>query len=478
MAITMKDSLRLDSIKGEILIVDDDIAFMESVRRMLITNNCPNIVMLSDSRKALPELARGGISAVLLDWVMPNVNTCVLLQEIVATHPTIPVIIMTAVTDSENIVNCIRSGAFDYITKPVDENRLLSSLGKAVKVSDYEDQIQRLTAYLQGAPVVRPELFTDIITNSPKMHGVLKTIETVAPTRSSILITGETGVGKELIANAIHRASNLPGKLISVNVAGLDDDEIFSDTLYGHVKGAYTGASDTREGLISQADGGTLFFDEIGDLGQKAQIKLLRLLQEQEYYRLGSDRLKKCTARIIAASNRNFDEMRANGEFRNDLYYRLCGFHISVPPLRERSEDIPLLVTHFAEKEAKEQGKNTPIIPQNVLLALQEYDFTGNVRELINMVKHAVTMSTSRFLTCEDFLGLAGGTIHDTLRIIKDSPFRLHATFDSFPSLEEVEKLLIDEALHTAHGNKAMAARVLGISRTTLQKKLNCDGEG
>jgi DNA-binding NtrC family response regulator len=468
----MQKAFQLDSINGTILIVDDDIGFMESVRRTLITNNCTNVMMLDDSRKIISELDRGGISVILLDWIMPHVSGAELLQEIVCAYPTIPVIIMTAVTDAETIVNCIRQGAFDYITKPLDENRLLSCLNKAVQVSAYEERVQQLTAYLQGAPVARPELFADIITNSPKMHGVLKTIETVAPTRPPILITGETGVGKELIAHAIHRASNLPGKLVCVNVAGLDDDEIFSDTLYGHVKGAFTGASDTREGLISQAAGGTLFFDEIGDLGQKSQVKLLRLLQEQEYYRIGSDIVKKCTARIVAASNRNFDEMRSNGEFRTDLYFRLCGYQIRVPSLRERTEDIPLLLAHFVEKEARELGKTPPIIPQSVLQALQEHEFTGNVRELINMVKNAVTLSTSRYLSIDDFQGTAFGFSHDTLRVIKDKPFRLQATFEAFPNLEDVERLMIEEALHASNGNKAMAARILGISRTTLFKKL------
>jgi DNA-binding NtrC family response regulator len=468
----MQEAFQLDSINGTILIVDDDIGFMESVRRTLITNNCTNVMMLGDSRKIISELDRGGISVILLDWIMPHVSGAELLQEITSSHPAIPVIIMTAVTDTETIVNCIRQGAFDYITKPLDENRLLSCLNKAVQVSAYEEQVQRLTAYLQGAPMARPELFADIITNSPQMHGVLKTIETVAPTRPPILITGETGVGKELIAHAIHRASNLPGKLVSVNVAGLDDDEIFSDTLYGHVKGAFTGASEAREGLISQAAGGTLFFDEIGDLGQKSQVKLLRLLQEQEYYRMGSDRVRKCTARIIAASNRNFDEMRSNGDFRNDLYYRLCGYHIHIPALRERPEDIPLLLGHFVEETARELGKTPPIIPQNVLQALQEYKFTGNVRELINMVKNAVTLSTSQFLSFDDFLITAIGPSHCMLRVIKDKPFRLQAAFKAFPNLEDVERLMVEEALHASNGNRRMAARILGISRTTLLKKL------
>lgn len=469
----MPETQRLDAINGTILIVDDDAGFLESVRRMLITNDCTNVLMLNDSRKVISELSRGGISVVLLDWIMPHVTGAELLDQIVAAYPNIPVIIMTAVTDTETIVKCIRQGAFDYISKPIDENRLLSCLRKAIQVSSYEERIQRLTAYLQGAPLARCEIFSEIITCSPKMQGVLKTIESVAPASSPILITGETGVGKELIARAIHRASNLTGQFIPVNVASLDD-EMFCDTLFGHVKGAYTGASDARDGLVSQAAGGTLFFDEIGDMGHESQVKLLRLLQEQEYFRIGSDAVQKCKARIVAASNCNFDEMRAKGKFRQDLYYRVCGYQIHIPSLRERPEDIPLLVRHYVDKLAGELGKKPPIIPQAVLEALQEHLFAGNVRELINMVRRAVTLSTSVGLSVADFPGLP--VVSDNnLRVIKDKFYRFQAAFESFPSLEEVERLMVEEALHATDGSRVEAARMLGISRTTLLKKLNVE---
>ncbi|MEI6825906.1 MAG: sigma-54 dependent transcriptional regulator [Desulfuromonadales bacterium] len=469
----MPENQRLNTINGTILIVDDDAGFLESIRRMLITNDCTNVLMLNDSRKVISELDRGGISVVLLDWIMPHVTGAELLDQIVAAYPNIPVIIMTAVTDTETVVKCIRQGAYDYINKPIDENRLLSCLRKAIQVSAYEERIQRLTAYLQGAPLARSEIFSEIITCSPKMQGVLKIIESVAPARSPILITGETGVGKELIARAIHRASNLTGQFIPVNVASLDD-EMFSDTLFGHVKGAYTGASDARDGLVSQAAGGTLFFDEIGDMGHESQVKLLRLLQEQEYFRIGSDTVQKCKARIVAASNRNFDEMRAKGQFRQDLYFRVCGYQIHIPSLRERPEDTPLLVRHYVDKLAKELGKKPPIIPQVVLEALQEHLFIGNVRELINMVRQAVTLTNGMSLSVADFPGLSVAS-NNNLRIIKDKFYRFQATFEKFPSLDEVERLMVEEALHATEGSRVDAARMLGISRTTLLKKLNAE---
>ena len=469
----MPENQRLDAINGTILIVDDDAGFLESIRRMLITNDCTNVLALNDSRKVISELDRGGISVVLLDWIMPHVTGAELLDQIISTYPNVPVIIMTAVTDSETVVKCIRQGAYDYINKPIDESRLLSCLRKAIQVSAYEERVQRLSAYLQGAPLARHEIFSEIITCSPKMQGVLKTIESVAPASSPILITGETGVGKELIARAIHRASNLTGKFIPVNVASLDD-EMFSDTLFGHVKGAYTGASEARDGLVSQAAGGTLFFDEIGDMGHESQVKLLRLLQEQEYFRIGSDSVQKCRARIVAASNRNFEEMRAKGQFRQDLYFRVCGYQIHIPPLRERPEDIPLLVDHYVDKIATELGKKPPLIPQVVLEALEEHLFVGNVRELINMVRQAVTLASGMSLSVECFPGLSVAPSNN-LRIIKDKLYRLQGTFESFPSFEEVERLMVEEALHATEGSRTDAARMLGISRTTLLKKLNME---
>lgn len=469
----MPNTQRLNNINGTILLVDDDAGFLESIRRMLIMNECPQVMMINDSRRVMDEVARGGISVVLLDWIMPHLSGAELLVQLVNNHPNIPVIIMTAVTDTETIVKCIRQGASDYITKPIDENRLLSCLHKAVQLSDYEERVLRLTSYLQGAPLARPELFTDIITCSPKMQSMLKTIESIAPSSSPILITGETGVGKELVARAIHRASNLSGQFIPVNVASLDD-EIFSDTLFGHVKGAYTGASESREGLISKAAGGTLFFDEIGDLGRESQVKLLRVLQEQEYYSIGLDKVLKCNARIVTASNCNFDEKRAKGEFRDDLYFRISGYQVHVPSLRERPEDIPLLVRHYLEKEARELGKEPPAVSDSVMQALQEHPYTGNVRELINQIRQAFITSRSKGLGIEDFPGVAAVPhLNDNLRIIHDKSYRLQGTFKTFPSLVEVERLVIGEALHIAEGSKSVAARMLGISRTTLNKKLN-----
>jgi DNA-binding NtrC family response regulator len=256
-------------------------------------------------------------------------------------------------------------------------------------------------------------------------------------------------------------------------VAGLDE-VMFDDTLFGHKKGAFTGANDTREGLIAKAQGGTLFLDEIGDMGSGSQVKLLRLLQEREYYRLGSDALIKSDARIIAASNRDFDTLLEREQFRRDLYHRLSSHHIHIPPLRERREDIPLLIDHFLQKAAAEVGRPVPAITDEAFAALEGYEYPGNVRELINLVHHAVTSRDSDTLTRNDFPGLdlARGASLCNLRVLRGQDFKMEVSYREFPSINVVEQMLIDEALRITDGNKALAAELLGISRPTLNRKL------
>jgi transcriptional regulator with PAS, ATPase and Fis domain len=298
-------------------------------------------------------------------------------------------------------------------------------------------------------------------------------IETLASSRQPVLITGETGAGKELIAQAIHRCSGLKGKMITVNAAGLDDT-MLADTLFGHKKGAYTGATESREGMIEQARGGTLFLDEIGDMNNASQIKLLRLLQQNEYYRLGSDVLHKSDARVIAASNGNFHALLAGGAFRRDLYFRITAHTLHIPPLRERREDILPLVDHFVKTTSRLMLRKPSEISRELRQALVSYDFPGNVRELINKVHNAVSYNRTGTLGLEDFPGLAPGTAtpRDVIRRIGNDQFALHGIFHDFPTIDEVEALLVEEAISLSNGNRKIAANLLGISRPTLQKKL------
>lgn len=461
-----------------ILIVDDDAEFLDGARRALLAHGIANVTTLQESALTLRALATGAHSVLLLDWVMPDPSGADLLPEIVRQYPNIPVIIMTGVRDLENVVSCIKQGAYDYITKPLDTTRLVSIVQNAVKSNDLITRNRKLTEYLLGEPLSNAENFAEIITCNDRMMSIFKVIETLASSRQPVLITGETGVGKELIAQAIHRCSGLKGRMVTVNAAGLDDT-MLADTLFGHKKGAYTGATESRDGLIAQAKGGTLFLDEIGDLSNSSQIKLLRLLQQNEYYRLGSDVLHKSDARIIAASNGNFPALLASGGFRSDLYYRISAHSLHIPPLRERREDILPILEYYVRITSASMMRKPPELSRELRQALLSYDFPGNVREMINKVHNAVTYNRTGTLGLEDFPGLVSGAAasRDVIRKIGNNQFALHAIFHDFPTIDEVQSLLVDEAMLLSQGNRSIAAKMLGISRPTLQKKLERDEE-
>ncbi|WP_239026774.1 sigma-54-dependent transcriptional regulator [Geomonas oryzisoli] len=451
------------------LLVDDEPGILTEVSLLLASSDIPGVATISDSRRVMPYVREHKVSAVILDWVMPNVTGAEILQSLTVEHSEIPVIVMTAMGDVETAVSCMRQGAFDFLTKPVDPNRLVASAKKALQVSELGKQNRMLKDYLLADTLGNPDAFAGIITTSKKMRGIFQYIEAIAGSRLPVLITGETGVGKELLARAVHDVSGVPGPFISLNAAGLDDF-MFSDTLFGHKKGAFTGADSKRDGLISAAAGGTLFLDEIGDLNLASQIKLLRLLQEREYYRLGSDLLLKSDARIVAASNMDFAALRAAGTFRNDLYFRLCAHEFRVPPLRERLEDMEALVDYFAHQIAAQQGKPVPRVPHNVIAALQQCRFPGNVRELYNMVHHAVTCNEGAPLSVSDFPGVAAVPVRATQPVDWGNP--LLSLFGKFPTVVQVEEYMIAEAMKITNGNQTQAAELLGLTRPTLNKRL------
>lgn len=456
-----------------ILIVDDDAEFLDGARRALLAHGIGNVTPLQDSSRVLQTLATGAHTVLLLDWVMPDPSGATLLPEIVRNYPSIPVIIMSGVRDLENVVSCIKQGAYDYITKPLDATRLVSLVQNALENSDLIARNRKLTEFLLGEPLSDPENFSDIITCSERMMAIFKVIETLARSRQPVLITGETGVGKELIAKSIHTCSGLKGHMITVNASGMDDT-MFADALFGHKKGAYTSATESRNGLIEQAKGGTLFLDEIGDLSIASQIKLLRLLQQNEYYRLGSDVLHKSDARIIAASNGNFKSLLSSGTFRSDLYYRMSVHTLHVPPLRERREDIMPLVEHFVGLTAATLQRTPPELSKELCQGLMSYNFPGNVREMINMVHNAVNRNRTETLVLGDFPGLVSGagSPREIVRRIGNNQFALHGIFHDFPTIDEVETLLVKNAMDLSAGNRSGAAKMLGLSRPTLQRKL------
>jgi transcriptional regulator with GAF, ATPase, and Fis domain len=316
--------------------------------------------------------------------------------------------------------------------------------------------------------------FSSIITQSRKMFTIFQYVEAIAQSHEPVLITGETGVGKELIAMAIHNLSNLKGDFIAVNIAGLDDS-VISDTLFGHKKGAYTGADFERQGMIIKASEGTLFLDEIGDMSHNTQTKLLRLLQNGEFYPLGSDDRLKSNARIIVATNKDIEKLIFEGKFRIDLYYRLKTHHLHVPPLRERRGDIPMLFNHFLEETCQSLKKRKPSIPSELFTLLSTYHFPGNVRELQAMVTDAVTRHSSRMLSMESFMdAIKDQTIAIPVNesLYEKNEGYLLETFGHFPTFKEMEQYLVSKALKMSEGNQGIAASMLGITRQALNRRL------
>ncbi len=461
-----------------VLLVDDEPQMLLSSDMALRSAGIKDVVTMEDSRQVLPFLMEQGASAIVLDLSMPFVSGAELLTEINHGFPEIPVIVMTATNELETAVACMKSGAFDYLVKPVEKDRFLSTVQRALEMHTLRREISSLKEHLLTDQLENETAFSSIITKSRKMRAVFHYVEAVAGSQQPVLITGETGVGKELIARSVHTLSRREGKLIAVNVAGLDDT-MFSDTLFGHKKGAYTGAEQEREGLIAQAAGGTLFLDEIGDLKESSQMKLLRLLQEQTYYPLGSDRPQKSDARIVVATNQDLQKLISEKKFRKDLYYRLRAHQIHVPPLKERFEDLPLLVDHFLEDAAKKLDRKRPALPPELIMLLSNYSFPGNIRELQSMVFDAMTRHKSGILSMTSFKEAFGEERSHTHGgpPSTDNANLLNGLPGNFPTLKEAEHYLISEALESSKGNQGIAASLLGISRQALNKRLSRNGK-
>ena len=457
-----------------VMVVDDEAQALTSFELTLRSAGIANFICCQDSRDVMPMLARREIEIMLLDLWMPHLSGDELLRRITVDHPDVPVIIVTGADDVDTAVKCMKQGAFDYIVKPVEKSRLVSSVKRGIELRELHRENQMLKARVLSDQLSRPEAFAEIVTDSPAMRSIFQYVEAVAPSPRPVLITGETGVGKELVARAVHTLSNRKGTFVPVNVAGLDD-HVFADTLFGHKKGAFTGALEGRPGLVEQAAGGTLFLDEIGDLSAVSQVKLLRLLQDGEYLPLGSDIAKRSDARIVVATNQDLDAARNAGRFRKDLYYRLCGHRLQLPPLRERPEDLPVLLDHFLEGAAKSLGKKKPTPPDELLKLLGVYSFPGNVREMESMVYNAVSIHTAGKLSMDAFKSEIFKTqpsLDSPVAGPVDAAVEQTVFPDPLPTLKQVEALLVDEALRRSGGNQAIAAMMLGITRQALNKRL------
>lgn len=466
--------------KHPILMVDDEEQFLLSASVALSTRGITNVVECSDSRKVMGLLADQAFSVVVLDLIMPNVTGMELLEQIHDQHPDVIIIMLTAINEVETAVKCMQLGAFDYILKPVDHTRLVTTLKRAIEFREVKTENILLKKALLSDELEQPEAFSDIITGSEQMRSIFRYMEAIGSSPLPVLITGETGVGKELVAEAIHHISGRTGEFVPVNVAGLDD-HLFSDSLFGHRKGAFTGADRDRAGLIERASNGTLFLDEIGDLKWESQVKLLRLLQDKStYYPIGSDTPRTANARIVVATNADLYQQQKKGSFRKDLYYRLQTYHIKVPPLRERKEDIALLIEHFFAKAARRLGKSEPKPPRELITLLSNYSFPGNIRELEAMVFDAISRHKSGRISLDSFrekiLPEFMDEDHYFVNAKDDVAEAAEGEFpfpSRLPTLREMEQLLIAEALKRTEGNQRQAAEMIGLSRRALNNRLS-----
>ncbi len=453
------------------MIIDDETQYLQSASVNLRFAGF-EVTAVSDQSQIFDLLRSRSFGAIILDILMPGKRGDELLESIIAASPLSAVIMATAVNDIEVAVRCMRKGAFDYLVKPVEKDQLVTTVKRAVEMVELRTENRRLKERLLGNQLTNPQLFEHIVTRDPQMLSVFRYIEAIGQTPMPVLIRGETGTGKELIAQAVHKASGRTGEFVCVNAAGMTDI-LFSDALFGHEKGAFTGADSKRAGLVAKAAGGTLFLDEIGDMTLESQIKLLRLLEERTYYPTGSDTPRTSNARIIAATNRDIDQMRKEGKFRDDLYYRLEAHIVEIPALRQRRNDIPLLIDCFTEKVCQQLGKEVPLIEREFYDICSRYSFPGNIRELRNTISDVISILNGPKLSPDD---LPAKIKQDNTSSVP--VFSMEFNQDSLklwqalPAIKDAEQLLIDEALRRSNGNQTIAAQLLGMTRSALNKRL------
>jgi two-component system NtrC family response regulator len=446
--------------KARILIAEDEKAQRELLEGFLKKEGF-SVEAASNGREAIEKIKAGFFDIAFLDYKMPELNGLQTLHEIRQNFPDLPVVMMTAYGTIETAVASMKEGALDYLTKPIDLDELLLILQKVLERSTLVRENRELKARLQ-----EKYTFQNIIYGSLEMEEVMGLIGRVAPSQATVLIRGESGTGKELIANAIHYASARSEKpFVKVSCAAIPETLLESE-LFGHERGAFTGAVQKRIGRFEEADGGSLFLDEIGELSPSTQVKLLRILQEKEFQRLGSNQSLKTDVRVIAATHRNLEEAMRKGSFREDLYYRLNVIAVHLPPLRERKDDIPLLIDHFLKKYSELNKKKVHDLSKEARTLILRYPYPGNVRELENLIERAVVLCRGEIITTQDL------PFH--LREEKsERQWEASEKPRSLPdSLEEIERDLIVKALHQHQGVQTRAAESLGISERVLRYKI------
>ncbi|HJZ10872.1 MAG TPA: sigma-54 dependent transcriptional regulator [Acidobacteriota bacterium] len=441
-----------------ILVIDDEEVVREIFQRLLKSEHYSTDLCAS-GEEALRLTRDKEYDAVILDVMMNGIGGLGTLRELRKVDPDIPIIMVTAYASLENAIECMKQGAFDYITKPFKNDAVLLAIKKAIQQRALVRENKNLKSQLKEIYG-----FENIVGHSEQMRQVFELVLQVAPSRSTILITGESGTGKELIAKAIHYHSPRSGRpFVPVNTGSLPPD-LLESNLFGHMKGSFTGAIATKKGLFEIADGGSLFFDEIGNITPDTQAKLLRVIQEKEFMRVGGLETIHVDVRIIVATNSELYSLVQEGKFREDLYYRLNVISIHLPALRERMEDLPLLADHFIQKYCKENNKPPLHLTPPALNALMDYSWPGNVRELENVIERAVVLCRGESITVE----LLPNTIRQRAR-----PFMIaEANLPFKEKVDEYRKMLILDALQKSDGVQKEAARLLRIKPTTLNEMI------
>ena len=447
---------------GKILIVDDEAIQRDIVRDILEDQGC-DVAAVGNGAEALDYLKTTPVDVMLSDLRMPGMDGVELLQHAKAFDPEIVVVMITAYGSFESAVDAVKKGAYDYLAKPLDKGQLTLVVERALSRRRLADENRALRSQLQE----RYE-FHNIIGHSPQMQEVFKMIEKIAPSQSTVMIYGESGTGKELVARALHSHSKRRDqRFLAVNCAAIPDSLLESE-MFGYERGAFTGAIAQKKGLFEEADNGTLFLDEIGDLDVMLQAKLLRVLQEGEFQRVGGTKTLKANVRVLAATNKNLEEEVKEGRFRQDLYYRLNVVPIFLPPLRAKKEDIPSLAAHFLEKYNARHGKQVKRITSNAMKRLLDYRWEGNVRELESVIERSVILADSDVIDVE--------SLPEKLQTSAQPHTPINPMEFAIPnegiSLEQLERDLIESALKKTNWSIKKASELLGLSYKTLQYRI------
>lgn len=443
-----------------VLVVDDDEGLLLSIKATLVSAGLPEPALLSDSRKVLSLARRQAYQLVLLDLMMPHVNGMEVLAKIKEEFSDIECVVVSAIDEVASAVQAISLGASDYLVKPLNSEKLVALVHRILEKHSLRDDLARFGRKKVFSDLKHPQAFNEMVAEDEAMALVFHQVEAVAGTDYSVVINGESGTGKEMLARVIHQLSNRSeAAFYAVNMASFSKT-IFEDEFFGHAKGAYTDASRDRLGFFEAAHGGTLFLDEITELDPALQAKLLRVIEEREFYRLGSTEKRNVNVRIIAATNRDINEEIIQGRFRADLFYRINMYNIRIPPLRERKDDILPLARHFLNLHAHANNKKIkdldPVLAQQLLL----YSFPGNVRELENIIAAAVLLERGKILTvasAHNFLPYNGPERRKNVELL---------------TLEEMERRHIKRVLEITGGNRPKAAKILGVNVTTIYRKL------